>query len=451
MKKIINLLFLLLTTLQLQAQLVIQSGALFQSNGGAIVTLQHVNLVNNGTYAQGPGGRTIFAGPGNDTIMGTSSFLSGFDTLEINKTGAGRLVLLQDIKSNGALKMTSGILDLHGRVVVLQQNAVLLGETESSYVTDTVYGGYMMVTKTLNAPSAQNPGNLGAIITSAQNLGTTTIRRGHMSQVNGNNTGSSIKRYYDINPANNTNLGATLRIQYRDGELNGLAENTLDLWKSTDTITWVNMGSASKNATINYVEQTGIADFSRWTLSALNSPLPLSLTDFTTVCSNGRIVLDWTTAQEKNVSHFELQRSDDARAWEAVAEITFAESEHHYSYEDKAHSNGYYRLAVADRDGHRVYSDVRYVSCAPAAGDIVAWPNPVADRLNLAVTAEEASALQIRVFDAKGGLVYQGNEALLQGNNKLQLDFQSFAAGMYWLNLEWNKGLGRKTLKVIKE
>lgn len=451
MKKIINLLFLLLTTLQLQAQLVVQSGALFQSTGAAVVTLQHTNLVNNGTYAQGPGGRTIFAGPGNDTITGTSSFLSGFDTLEINKTGTGKLVLLQDIKSNGAVKMTSGIVDLHGHIVSLQQNAVLLGETESSYITDTVYGGYLMVTRILNAPSGQNPGNLGAIITSAQNLGTTTVRRGHISQVNGNNTGSSIKRYYDINPANNTNLGATLRIQYRDGELNGLTENTLDLWKSTDTITWVNMGSTSRNAASNYVEQTGIADFSRWTLSALNSPLPLSLTHFTAVCSSNRIVLDWITAQEKNVSHFELQRSEDARSWRDIATIPFKESEHQYSYEDKVHSNGYYRLAIADRDGHRVYSDVRYEACTAVAGDIVAWPNPVADRLHLAVTAEAVSVMQIRVYDAKGGLIYQGNKALQQGDNKLSLDFQSFAAGIYWLNLEWNKGLGRKTLKVVKE
>lgn len=449
MKKTINIIILLLGTLRLQAQLLIENGALFNTTGAAVITLQHTNLINNGTYAQGPGGKTIFAGTGNDTIMGTASPLSVFDTLEIAK--AGKVVLLQDMKSNGGLKFTSGVIDLHGHVVYLQQDAALLGESETSYATDTALGGYFTVTKILNAPSAVNPGNLGAIITSAQNMGSTTIRRGHKSHLNGNNTGSSINRYYDITPVNNVNLGATLRILYRDGELNGLVENTLDLWKSADTIVWTNAGSTAKNATSNYVEQTGIADFSRWTLSALNSPLPLLLTRFGADCAQGNIDLAWVTAQEKNISHFELQHSNDARSWKSIATIAFKASDHNYSYTDQDHNKGYYRLLVADLDGHQVYSDVRYVSCGAAATDIVAWPNPVAGQLFLAVTAAAASDMTVHVYDAKGGLVYQGNRSLQQGDNKLNLDFQGYAAGVYWLSIEWDNGSGRKTLKVVRE
>lgn len=451
MKNIIILTILLLASPRLKAQLVIENGALFNTTGAAVVTLQHTNLINNGTYTQAPGGKTIFAGTGNDTIMGPASPLSGFDTLEIAKTGTGRLVIMQDLKSNGGLKFTSGIIDLHGHTVTLQQNAVLIGESETSYITDTVYGGYLMVTRTLNAPAAVNPGNLGAIITSAQNMGITTIRRGHMAQANGNNTGNSIKRYYDISPANNTNLGATLRILYRDAELNGITESALDLWKSTDTVVWTNAGSSSKNATANYVEQTGIAGFSRWTLSALNSPLPLLLTRFNVDCDQGNISLDWVTAQEHNVSHFEIQRSADARTWAGIVTVAFQESIHSYSYADKDGKQGYYRLLVEDRDGHHVYSNVQYVSCAPAAADVVVWPNPVADQLHLAVAAATASDMTIRVYDAKGALIYQGNRALQPGDNKLNLDFQNFTAGIYWLNIDWNMGASRKTLKVVKQ
>lgn len=451
MKNIIILAILFLASPRLRAQLVIENGALFNTTGAAVITLQHTNLINNGTYAQATGGKTIFAGTGNDTIMGTASILSGFDTLEIAKSGTGRVVLLQDLKNNGGLKFTSGIIDLHGHVISLLQNAVLVGESEASYITDTVYGGYITTSRTLNAPAAVNPGNLGAIITSAQNMGVTTIRRGHMAQANGNNTGNSIKRYYDITPANNTNLGATLRILYRDAELNGITESALDLWKSTDTVVWTNAGSSSKNATSNYVEQTGIADFSRWTLSALNSPLPLLLTRFIADCDQGNIKLDWITAQEHNVSHFEVQRSPDARSWTHIATVAFEEAVHNYSYAAREGKEGYYRLMVQDRDGHHVYSDVQYVSCASIATDITIWPNPVADQLYLAVAAATASDMVIRVYDAKGGLIYQGNKALQPGDNKLNLDFQNFAAGIYWLNIDWNMGASRKTLKVVKQ
>jgi hypothetical protein len=451
MKNIIILTILFLASLRLQAQLVIENGALFNSTGAAVVTLQHTNLINNGTYVQAAGGKTIFAGTGNDTIMGTASPLSGFDTLEIAKTGAGRLVILQDLKNNGGLKFTSGIIDLHGHIISLQQNAVLTGESETSYITDTLYGGYLITTRTLNAPVAVNPGNLGAIITSAQNMGVTTVRRGHMAQANGNNTGNSIKRYYDINPANNINLGATLRILYRDAELNGITESALDLWKSTDTVVWVNAGSSSKNATSNYVEQTGIADFSRWTLSALNSPLPLLLTRFGADCGQGIIKLDWTTAQEHNISHFEVQQSADARSWAGITTVAFKESVHNYSYEDKEGKQGYYRLLVRDKDGRHVYSQVQYVSCASAGTDIAVWPNPVADQLHLAVAAVTASDMAIRVYDAKGALIHQESKALRTGENKLDMDFQNFAAGIYWLNIDWNMGASRKTLKVVKQ
>jgi hypothetical protein len=79
--------------------------------------------------------------------------------------------------------------------------------------------------------------------------------------------GSSIQRYYDILPSNNTALNAKLRFKYFDAELNGYDENTMALWKSSDMINWSKQGFTYRDATNNYVEKTGIADFSRWTLS----------------------------------------------------------------------------------------------------------------------------------------------------------------------------------------
>ncbi|PSK94767.1 T9SS type A sorting domain-containing protein [Taibaiella chishuiensis] len=448
MNKIIHILALLLAGTGVHAQLFIENGATVYTTGAAVVTLQHTNLVNNGTYFQATGGKTIFAGPGNDTISGTVSPLSALDTLEIAKQGNGRLVLLQDLKPEGALKFTSGILDLHGHIVNLGPNAALTGETETSYATDTLYGGYLAVTRSLNAPVGVNPGNLGAIITSAQNLGATTIRRGHMSQLNAHNAGSSITRYYDILPANNTNLGATLRILYRDGELNGLTESQLEMWKSTDTVTWTNTGSSSKSAAANYVERNGIQDFSRWTLSVVNSPLPLQLTRFDAACDNGRVNLAWTTAQETKVSRFVIQYSTDALTWQDCAVVAFNAGTHGYTYTAKQ-DRGYYRLAVIDRDGSARYSRVVYAACDAVATGPELWPNPVAGRLFLAFTVTAAAELQMKLFDAKGALVYSGRQALQPGRNQLGLETQQLPAGIYWLTAAWEGN--RHTFKVVKQ
>lgn len=143
-------------------------------------------------------------------------------------------------------------------------------ESETSRITGD-NGGVVTITQTLNAPSLVNPGNLGAIITSAQNFGSTVIRRGHQAQPVINQF--SVKRYFDINPANNSSLNATLRFGYFDAEMNGLDENSVVLWKSPDNINWNEAGVDSRSTTTNYIEKTGITDFSRWTLT---TPAPVN-------------------------------------------------------------------------------------------------------------------------------------------------------------------------------
>src|SRR5581483_2431126 len=118
--------------------------------------------------------------------------------MELNKTGAS-LLLQNHLTINHQLLFTSGLLNLNNYHITLGAAAALSGESETSRITGTT-GGYVQITSNLNAPSAINPGNLGAIITSAQNLGSTVIRRGHISQVNGGGMGNSVFRYYDITP-----------------------------------------------------------------------------------------------------------------------------------------------------------------------------------------------------------------------------------------------------------
>ena len=141
------------------------------------------------------------------------------------------------------------------------------GETETSRIF-TLGNGYVQVINSLNMPVSANPGNLGAIISSNKNLGSVTIRRGHLAQANVSGTTPGIRRYYDILPDNDNGLKATLRFQYFDAELNGLNESTLELWKQGRR-NWTNEGFTSRSAVNNYVEKTNISALSRWTLSGI--------------------------------------------------------------------------------------------------------------------------------------------------------------------------------------
>lgn len=83
----------------------------------------------------------------------------------------------------------------------------------------------------------------------------------------------SVLRYYEILPTNNTNLDATLRFRYLDGELSGLDENSIEFFESENNINWTRLGFTSRDVTANFVEENGISTFKRFTLFEPNNGL----------------------------------------------------------------------------------------------------------------------------------------------------------------------------------
>lgn len=181
------------------------------------------------------------------------------------------IVLDRNLTVTATLDIISGNLNLNGNTVTLGSNAILT-ETLGNTVTGT--SGKLTITKNVGAPSALNVGGLGAVLTSAINLGSTTIDRTHAPGTGQGNQG--IKRMFNISPANNSNLNATLRFYYDESELNSIPENDLKFFKSPTGLnnSWFSMGG-TVNGSQNYVEVSGLNDFSYWTLAGINTPLPV--------------------------------------------------------------------------------------------------------------------------------------------------------------------------------
>jgi hypothetical protein len=315
-------------------------------------------------------------------------------------------------------------------------------------------GGYVETTSLLNAPSAVNPGNLGLLLSSGQNLGSTVIRRGHVSQVNGAGRGNSIDRFYDVLPSNNTALGATLRINYFDEELNGLDESTLVLWKSEDQVNWSSQGYTTRDATANYVEKTGIDQLSRWTLSSLNNPLPLQFLSFTAHCTGNTVLLQWTTAQEQNTGRFIMERSLNGTDWSNIGTVAAAGNSTaalSYTYTDANPSNGQalYRIMEVDLDGRQQLTPVAATDCGLTA-NLKAWPNPVKDLLWLNIETTAPSPVTIKLYDNRGALLQVVERVLSQGSNQLSIAMATYPAGIYHLTATWNSGVDEKTINVLK-
>jgi hypothetical protein len=207
-----------------------------------------------------------FSVGGNYHYVGVAPQITGtglpatVNTLTVSDTAG--VILSGNVTVIDSLHCSVGSLDLNGHTIILADTATLR-ENRGHTVMGT--SGVIQTTRTLNAPvSTDDIAGLGIAIGSSANLGSTVITRGHAVQSGNGN--SSIKRYYDIQPTNNSALNATLVFSYDSTEALGFAESLLALFKSTNGGTsWTNPGVAVRDTVNNSLTLTGVNSFSRWT------------------------------------------------------------------------------------------------------------------------------------------------------------------------------------------
>lgn len=171
--------------------------------------------------------------------------------------------------------------------------------------------------------------------------------------------------------------------------------------------------------------------------------LPVELTQFTGRPNGCLVDLQWHTESEENFSHFELERSDNGRDFEKIAEITGtggAGIPYSYNYLDKnATAQNYYRLKMIDLDGTFDLSKVISVKtdCENMEA-IILYPNPriVGDGLlNLRFNATSEKA-HIQIADIYGRVVRRLIiETAINQENTLQMEVSDLIEGSYYLQL----------------
>lgn len=427
-----------------KAQVVSTSGNHFVQTGSYIV-LQDMSLVHNGTF-NAAGGTVRFSGTGNNSISGTTS--PAFHILEINKSTGSQLTLQNNISINNNINFLSGLIELSGNNIVLNGVAYLNNESETSRISG-ITGGYVQATATLNAPSSANPGNLGAIISTAENPGLTVIQRGHTSQQNASGNGSSIYRYYDIFPTSTPSL-FNLRLNYFDAELNGLNESNLAIWKSNDTQLWLLQNYTSRDATLNYAEYNGINYFTqRWTLSTQDNMLPQLQFSFRTSCRTDAVDLNWRITGDNINGVLELQRSADALQWKTISAVP-ASANQQYTYSDHPDNSGtFYRVKLYDTEGKAVYSEVRSPRCMLTNMQANVYPNPATNFLRLQLYNMPDKEVVLTLYSNSGQAVMKRNINILTATETYTLPLIDLPAGFYHLSVQ-SSGYS-KTFAFVKE
>jgi hypothetical protein len=182
--------------------------------------------------------------------------------------------------------------------------------------------------------------------------------------------------------------------------------------------------------------------------------LPVTLVDFSARTVDQKVELNWTTSEEINNSHFEIERSANPNdGFVNVGKVLGngnSEAFSTYRFVDATAEEGtnYYRLKQIDFDGTFEYSPIVVVELEEASERILSvFPNPVAagDRITVRLRGEWArGATNLSLFDVGGRMVTEWTK-LSKGSFNTELPV--LPAGIY--QMVATDGTERLTKRVV--
>ncbi|MBX2933413.1 MAG: hypothetical protein KF825_04155 [Ferruginibacter sp.] len=115
--------------------------------------------------------------------------------------------------------------------------------------------------------------------------------------------------------------------------------------------------------------------------------------------------LNWKTANEQNVSHFEIEKSYDGRNFSSIGtKPAFNQAVNNYSFTDNTNgvdAKSYYRIRQVDADGRVAYSNILFISFDEKGISI--YPTMFKDKFNLQNNQDKM--LQLDLYTADGKLL----------------------------------------------
>ncbi len=171
-----------------------------------------------------------------------------------------------------------------------------------------------------------------------------------------------------------------------------------------------------------------------------DAPLPLDWISFTATYGAGKVALNWQTANEVDVSHFDIEHSIDGQNFSVIYQLEAYNNDeglNNYSYTHGTPVNGinYYRLNQVDFDGASDYSWTRVVTAVVGSIHYVIYPNPTADKIT--IKADAIVTAKVALIDMSGRIVFESN---FGGKSEESIDMTNLNTGIYQLMIQTAEG-----------
>jgi hypothetical protein len=183
---------------------------------------------------------------------------------------------------------------------------------------------------------------------------------------------------------------------------------------------------------------------------AVSGTLPLDFLSFSARRKEAVAMAEWTTDNEVNTSHFEVERSRNGIAFEKIGQVpaTNRAGQHRYSFDDATPFKGlnFYRLKQVDQNGRFKYSAiVKLFFGEKGVNELKLFPQPVQSTLTVAFGGR-GHDLFVQVFDAGGKMVMNGRK---QNVSTFTMETSSLSKGTYWIVV--SDGITQQKGQFIKQ
>ncbi|MCS6822726.1 MAG: T9SS type A sorting domain-containing protein [Cytophagaceae bacterium] len=177
-------------------------------------------------------------------------------------------------------------------------------------------------------------------------------------------------------------------------------------------------------------------------------PLHADIVDFNvTLAEDRQVLLQWTTLNEINCSHYVIEKSFDGQSYSAIGSVTCNNmtSLQYYTFTDASpvHSVIYYRIKQISTDGRYSYSPVRSVSGHPVQVHI--QPNPFTHQTRISITPMFGETAHVRISDINGRVLLH---KIVSGNTDITFG-ENLCSGIYLVHVA--SGNSSQVYKLVRE
>lgn len=410
------------------------------------------SLINNGKlYVKGnlkndqasmsAGTGTLYLNGGSAQTLSGSQIFKTYNFVSNNSSG---ITLNNNLSVSGTHTFTAGLITTSStpNYLVYEAGSSYTGDNDSKHVNGWVkkYGSTDFTFPVGDATYERTAGLSNLSLASEFNC------KYSRTTQNINNLQAPLVKvdsaeYWDINQVSGGTAQVVLnwdnsKVPFMNVPLSAVAvaDYTGGLWTDAG-------GTASGNvSTIGTVTSDPKASFSPFTFGSTSYPLPLKLISFSAEKMTGYILTKWTTENEENVDHYEIQKSMDAIQFstignKAARNLTYTQQ---YEFDDYSPLQGtaYYRLKTIDDDGKYNYSKIVAVTDKVFSGtDAFSILSPSNNAIIIFNKTTLSGDFMYRILNVNGQVLQKGTTSIsANGINVLQVSFAT-STGMYLLEM----------------